>query len=73
MQKLLPNADITVDRFHVMKIVSEELNAALREVKRGAEKLDNETEKFEIISSLKHSKYLLLKAVEDLEEEQKKN
>jgi len=48
-----------------MKIVNEELNAARREVKRGAEKLENQTEKSDIISSLNHSKYLFLKAAED--------
>jgi len=31
---LLPNADITVDRFHVMKVVNEELDAARRDVKK---------------------------------------
>jgi len=30
---LLPNADITVDRFHVMKVVNEELDAR-RDVKK---------------------------------------
>jgi len=30
----LPNADITVDRFHVMKVVNEELDAARRDVKK---------------------------------------
>jgi len=33
--ELLPNADITVDRFHVMKVVNEELDAARRDVKSG--------------------------------------
>lgn len=33
---LLPNADITVDRFHVMKIVNEELDSARRDIKKAA-------------------------------------
>jgi transposase len=31
VQTLLPNADITVDRFHVMKLVNEELDEARRQ------------------------------------------
>lgn len=72
VQKLLANADITVDRFHVMKIVNEELNAARIKVKLAAAQLEDETKKSEIISSLNQSKYVLLKAAENLEEEQQK-
>jgi len=32
--ELLPNAVITVDRFHVMKVVNEELDATRRDVKK---------------------------------------
>jgi len=37
---LAPNADITVDRFH-MKVVNEELDAARRDVKKTTESLSD--------------------------------
>jgi len=44
---LLPNADITVDRFHVMKVVNEELDAARRDVKT-TESLSDATAKVQL-------------------------
>ena len=55
IQEVFPNAVIVFDRFHVMKLVNLELNCI--------RKLVGITEK--------HSKYLILKNYEDLNEEEK--
>jgi len=66
---LLPNADITVDRFHVMKVVNEELDAARRDVKT-TESLSDATAKVQLKTALHQSKYVLLKSENDLTQEQ---
>jgi len=50
---LLPNADITVDRFHVMKVVNEELDAARRE--KTTESLSDATAKVQLKTALHQS------------------
>ena len=40
MNKLCPNASVTVDRFHVTKIIYEELNQARIDQKKVAESLN---------------------------------
>jgi len=65
----LPNADITVDRFHVMKVVNEELDAARRDVKT-TESLSDATAKVQLKTALHQSKYVLLKSENDLTQEQ---
>lgn len=67
---LLPNAVITVDRFHVMKVVNEELDAARKDVKKAAESLSDATAKVQFKASLHQSKYVLLKSAKDLTQEQ---
>ena len=62
IQKVFPNARITYDRFHVMKIVNEELNTIRKQCKNKIEKL-----------KIKHIKYLLMKNNKDLNEEQRNN
>ena len=61
VKKLCPNAEVTVDRFHVTKIVHEELNQARIDQKKTAESL-NVKERAKVFGSLKGSKYTLLKA-----------
>ena len=68
---LLPNAAITVDRFHVMKLVNQELDQARRAVNKAVENLPHETEKAQVKASLHHSKYVLLKSEADLTQEQR--
>jgi len=63
------NADITVDRFHVMKVVNEELDAARRDVKT-TESLSDATAKVQLKTALHQSKYVLLKSENDLTQEQ---
>ena len=70
VSQLCPNADVTIDRFHVTKIVHEELNQARIEQKKTAESL-NIKERSKLFSSLKGSKYTLLKAEHKLSHKQK--
>jgi transposase len=59
IQEVFPNARITYDRFHVMKIINEELNKIRKQCK-------NKTKKLKI----KHIKYLLMKNKKDLNNDQ---
>jgi transposase len=62
IQQVFPNARITYDRFHVMKIVNEELNTIRKQCRNKIEKLN-----------IKHIKYLLMKNNKDLKVEQRNN
>lgn len=70
VNKMIPNADIVADRFHVTKIVNQELNAARNAVIKAAEENQNEVEKAQFLGALKHSKYALLKPEQHLSENQ---
>jgi transposase len=71
VNKLCPNASVTVDRFYVTKILHEELNQArIIDQKKVAESL-NVKEKVKLSSTLKGSKYILLKAEHNLSSKQK--
>jgi len=70
VHKLLPNADIVADRFHVMKLVNQELNAVRNSVIKANESNQDEAEKAQVIAALKPSKYALLKPEKQLTEKQ---
>lgn len=70
VEKICPNAVITADRFHVMKLVNEELNSARIQQKKTAEALEVK-ERAKLFGSLKGSKYVLLKTEESLSQKQK--
>jgi transposase len=69
-KNLCPQAAITVDRFHVTKILHEELNQGRINQKKTAEALEIKPRQ-KLFSSLKGCKYILLKRSESLKEEQK--
>ena len=71
VQELMPNAEVVADRFHVMKLVNDELDAERKSVKRKGEKLKNKAEKEKVLNGIKKSKYCLLKNEKDLNDEQK--
>lgn len=71
VKELMPNADITADRFHVMKQVNDELDARRLAEKRAAMQLDDESEKSRILSGLNKSKYSFIKNEYSLNEQQK--
>ncbi len=56
--KILPNADITVDRFHVTKIVHSELNSALVDARQSALTIPAAAEISRILGNTKGSKYV---------------
>lgn len=72
VQELMPNASVVADRFHVMKLVNEELDTERKLVKRKGDKIKKKAEKEKILKVIKKSKYCLLKNEEDLNTEQKK-
>lgn len=71
VEKILPNASIVADRFHVMKLVNEELNLARNRIKKANESNPDISEKERIKTVLKQSKYALIKPEENLTEKQK--
>ena len=72
IKKLCPNADVTIDRFHVTKMLHDELNqqARIAAQKKAAKSLKIK-EKTKLLDSLKGSKYTLLKTEDKLSDEQK--
>jgi transposase len=70
VKKLCPNAEVTIDRFHVTKMIHEELNQARIEQKATAKFL-NAKDRAKLFDSLKGSKYTLLKAEIKLNKRQK--
>lgn len=70
IKKLCPNADVTVDRFHVTKMLHEELNQARIAQKKAAQSLKIK-KRTKLFDSLKGSKYTLLKAENNLSDQQK--
>lgn len=70
VEKICPNAFVTVDRFHVTKIVHEELNRARIAENKTASEL-NVPEREKVFESLKGNKFTILKAENKLTEKQK--
>ena len=73
----MPQAEIVVDRFHLMKLLNEELDKVRKRVKREMEvafkKAKGKKRKQEFknkLEAIKKSKYVLLKNQENLEEEE---
>jgi transposase len=56
-EKLMPQAQIVGDRFHVMKQVTNELDEARKSVKREASKIKNKKNKENILAGIAKSKY----------------
>ena len=69
-EKLMPQAVVVADRFHVMKQVNQELDSQRKKSKKQAQQLENESEKQQILAGLNKSKYVLLKNEKDLTDEQ---
>ncbi len=53
VEKLMPQAEIVADRFHVMKQVTDELDAARRKIKRETETIKSQSKKETILEGLK--------------------
>ena len=61
VQKLLPQAEIVADRFHVTKLVNQEVNTTRRAVLQANDNNPDQVEKARLQEALKQSKYALLK------------
>ena len=70
VEKICSNAVVTVDRFHVTKLINEELNQARIAEKKAALELNIESRE-KVFDSLKGNKYTILKAEENLTDKQK--
>lgn len=71
VQKLLPDAEVIADRFHVMKIVNQDLDATRKALRKANENTSDEEKKDRIEAALKQSKYALLKSEKNLTQKQK--
>jgi transposase len=71
VRKVMPNADIVADRFHVATLVNEELNRARNAERRAVNKLEDNAKKAELQAVINNSKYALLKPEKHLTEKQK--
>lgn len=71
VKKLMPEAEIVADRFHVMKQVNQELNKTRNRLIRGEIVPSEEVTSEQLKEGLKGSKYALLKPEERLTDKQK--
>ncbi|MEM1309302.1 MAG: transposase [Cyanobacteria bacterium P01_H01_bin.153] len=62
----MPPAEIIADRFHVMKLVNDELNQARNAFRRSPDELPEDVSSKAAQATLKNSKYALLKPEETL-------
>lgn len=70
IKKVCPKAVIIVDRFHVTKLLHQELNQGRIDQKKTAEALEIKPRQ-QLLSSLKGGKYILLKREKNLKSQQK--
>lgn len=71
VEELMPNANVTADRFHVMKQVNDELDTMRKAEKKAAMPLDNKSEKERILEALNKSKYAIIKNEYSLNKKQR--
>ncbi len=71
VEKMCPKAVITADRFHITKILHQELNQGRIDQKKTAEDLEIK-QREKLFSTFKGGKYVLLKREADLNDKQKK-
>ena len=71
VEEMMPNATVVADRFHVMKLLNDELDEQRKAEKRAAKKITKKAERERVLKGLSGSKYALLKNEEDLNERQR--
>jgi transposase len=71
VNKLLPEAVVVADRFHVMKIVNQDLDTARKTSRKANDECLDAVEKERVAAVLKQSKYALLKPEANLTQKQK--
>ncbi|NER00297.1 MAG: ISL3 family transposase [Cyanothece sp. SIO2G6] len=70
IHKLMPDAEIVADRFHVSKLINDALNNARIAEKKRLQDMADEVEKKRLNDILSKSKYVLLKSPDKLNEKQ---
>jgi transposase len=70
VEEMIPNATIVADRFHVTKLLNEELDEQRKAEKQAAKKIRKKEERERVLNGLTGSKYALLKNKKDLNEKQ---
>lgn len=68
--EMMPNATIVADRFHVTKLLNDELDEQRKAEKQAAKKIRKKVERERVLNGLTGSKYALLKNKKDLNEQQ---
>jgi len=71
VEEMMPNATVVADRFHVTKLLNEELDNQRKAEKRGAKKIRKKAERERVLEGLNGSKYVLLKNEKDLNDRQR--
>lgn len=71
VKELIPNAEVVADRFHVMKLVNDELDGERKALKRKLKKVKKKVKRERLTLVITNSKYPLLKNEKDLNDEQK--
>ncbi len=71
VKELMPNAEVVADRFHIMKLVNDEVDSQRKALKRNLKKIKKKAERERLTRVITNSKYSLLKNEKDLNEEQK--
>ena len=71
VKELIPNAEVVADRFHVMKLVNDELDSQRKILKRTIKKIKKKAKRERLTEVITNSRYSLLKNEQDLNDEQK--
>jgi len=68
VEEMMPNATVVADRFHVIKLLNDELDEQRKAEKRAAKKITKKAERERVLKGITGSKYALLKNEEELNE-----
>ena len=71
VEEMMPNATVVADRFHVTKLLNEELDEQRKAEKSAAKKITKKAERERILEGLNGSKYVLLRNEKDLNDRQR--
>ena len=71
VEEMMPNATVVADRFHVTKLLNEELDNQRKAEKRAAKKITKKADRKRVLEGLNGSKYVLLRNEKDLNERQR--
>ena len=71
VEEMMPNATVVADRFHVTKLLNEELDNQRKAEKRAAKKITKKADRERVLEGLNGSKYVLLRNNKDLNERQR--